>query len=570
MWQEAIKKRSLIVGFNLPFDLSRLAFRWGESRSEQFRRGFSIAFWSWKDKRGRRRENKYRPRLAIKTLDSKGALKGFTSAMDTDWIDRIAIAGEPPLGAYSHRGHLLDLRTLAFALTDRSHSLASACRTFKVEHPKQEVDEHGVITARYIDYNRGDVRATAELLETLLTEYNLHPIDLQPTKAYSPASIGKAYLRAFGITPILERQQDFPLEVLGASMEAFYGGRAECRIRHELVPVVHVDFVSMYPTVNALMKLWEFHIAERINVQDATKETRRVIERTTIDHCLEPSLWPDLATLVLVEPAGDVLPVRGRYDEAREGWQIGVNPFWGEPRWYTLADVLASRLVTGRAPKVLRAIKLQPVGRLPGLQPLMLRGDMEVDPYRDDPFRLVIERRARTDKDDPLNRFLKIFANGTAYGMLAELNPREGLESWARVFTGSGSFGAKVKSPERPGAFAFPPLPAFIAGGARLMLAILEALVVEAGGTYAMCDTDSMSIVAREEPTTLPSRVQVISWADVDRIRDRFTALNPYDRAIVSSILKLEDVNFLPTGERQQLWCYAISAKRYVHLQPFE
>jgi hypothetical protein len=46
--------------------------------------------------------------------------------------------------------------------------------------------------------------------------------------------------------------------------------------------------------------------------------------------------------------------------------------------------------------------------------------------------------------------------------------------------------------------------------------------------------------------------------------------LNPYDLQAVGSILKLEDVNFLPTGERHQLWCYLISAKRYVHFQRFE
>jgi hypothetical protein len=570
VWQEAIRKRSLIVGFNLPFDLSRLASNWGESTSEQFRRGFSLAFWQWTDKKGRRRENKFRPRLAIKTIDSKRALKGFTSARDTDWIDRIAASGEAPQGAYSHRGHLLDLRTLVFALTDQSHSLASACRTFKVEHGKEETDKHGVITADYIDYNRGDVRATVGLLEKLLTEYYRHPIDLQPTKAYSPASIGKAYLRAFGVTPILHRQLDFSLELLGASMEAFYGGRAECRIRHEAVPVVHVDFVSMYPTVNALLGLWSFHIADRIDVNDSTTFTRTFVDQVGLDTCFSSDVWTRLTTLVLVEPDGDILPVRARYEEGRDGWQIGVNPLWGDPRWYTLADVIASKLLTGTTPRILRAVTLRPVGQLAGLRPLKLRGEIKIDPYRDDPFRVVIERRARTPKDDPLNRFLKIFANGTAYGMLAELNRQDGRESWAQVFTGSGGFGTKVRSPERPGAFTFPSLPSFIAGGGRLMLAILEASVDELGGTYAMCDTDSMSIVASPERKTLPSGIRAIDWTAVEAIRERFNSLNPYDRHAVDSILKLEDVNFLPTGERNQLWCYAISAKRYVHFQRFE
>src|SRR5207245_2827712 len=155
--------------------------------------------------------------------------------------------------AYTFRGHFLDLRTLAFALTDQAHSLESACQAFGVEHGKTGTSEHGRITSDYVDYNRRDVRATAELFFKVMEEYNRHPIDLEPAKAYSPASIGKAYLRAMGIQPILQRQTDFRKEVLGAAMTAYYGGRAECRIRRVPVPVVYLDFRSMYPTVCSLM-----------------------------------------------------------------------------------------------------------------------------------------------------------------------------------------------------------------------------------------------------------------------------------------------------------------------------
>jgi hypothetical protein len=59
-----------------------------------------------------------------------------------------------------------------------------------------------------------------------------------------------------GIVPPLERQPDFPPAVLGYAMAAYYGGRAECRVRRTPMPVVYVDYVSMYATVNALMGLW--------------------------------------------------------------------------------------------------------------------------------------------------------------------------------------------------------------------------------------------------------------------------------------------------------------------------
>src|SRR6185312_14477078 len=98
-------------------------------------------------------------------------------------------------------------KTLAFALTDRGHSLKSACEAFGVEDGKMEVSGHGKITEEYIHYNRRDVAASSQLAEKLLQEYDLHPISLPETKAFSPASIGKAYLRGMGITPISQRQK---------------------------------------------------------------------------------------------------------------------------------------------------------------------------------------------------------------------------------------------------------------------------------------------------------------------------------------------------------------------------
>jgi hypothetical protein len=128
-----------------------------------------------------------------------------------------------------NRGQFLDLRTLASALTDRSYSLESACQDFAVEHGKQKAEKHGVVTAEYVDYNRRDVKATGELLVKLLEEFERHPISLQVTKAFSAASIAKSYERAMGIKPVLARQPDFPREILGYAMNAFFGGRAECR-----------------------------------------------------------------------------------------------------------------------------------------------------------------------------------------------------------------------------------------------------------------------------------------------------------------------------------------------------
>jgi hypothetical protein len=93
-----------------------------------------------------------------------------------------------------------------------------------VEHGKIEASEHGKISEEYIDYNRRHVQATSELAKKLLEEYDKHPINLPENRAFSPASIGKAYLRAMGITPIAQRHTKFQ-PYIGYAQTAFFGGR---------------------------------------------------------------------------------------------------------------------------------------------------------------------------------------------------------------------------------------------------------------------------------------------------------------------------------------------------------
>jgi hypothetical protein len=57
--------------------------------------------------------------------------------------------------------------------------------------------------------------------------------------------------------------------------------------------------------------------------------------------------------------------------------------------------------------------------------------------------------------------------------------------------------------------------------------------------------------------------VWALSFADVDRIRDKFESLNPWRDSLKAPFLKLEKENFGQDGERQQLYAYCISAKLY-------
>ena len=589
--------RALIVGFNLPFDLSRIAVDCGAARSRarrsrdapvRYRGGFSFLMSRYRDKKTRKLQpNSYRPRIRIQHIDSKKAFIEFKKPMEVSQDDQRPAEGAAPNPKYRFPGRFLDLRTLSFALTSRGHSLASACETFGVAHPKAKAEQHGVITREYIDYNRRDVLASQELLEKLRVEFDRHPIDLDPCKAYSPASLSKAYFRAMGLRPPAEQFEDLPREVLGQTMTAFFGGRAEDRIRKTPVPVVYTDFLSMYPTVQTNMGLWELLRAKKIEAVEVTKEIQTLLDRVSVEDVIRPEFWRKLRVFVQVVPQGDVLPVRAQYQGSE--WNLAVNSLVADvPLWYALPDLIASKLLTGRAPRIKQAFRMVPKGRQASLRAARLGGAIAVDPGRENLFKTVIEERQRIKKDPRLSKaerdrdqlFLKIFANAGSYGVFVEMNRKElrsGDSERLSLYGREGRFDSRSNSPEEPGEYCFPPVAALITAGARLKLALLERMVSDKGGTYVFADTDSMAIVANESgglvpceggPHRLPDgseAIRALSWEEVEAIVDRFRALNPYDREIVpGSILKIEDVNFDPdTREQRPIHAYAISAKRY-------
>src|SRR5207249_5016739 len=159
-------------------------------------------------------------------------------------------------------------------------------------------------------------------------------------------------------------------ETLGICMQAYYGGRAEVRIRHTPMPVVYTDFTSQYPTVNILMGLWRILIANNLRVQDATREVRALLQFLTPAVLFHRLTWPKLAFFALVQPNADVLPVRTIYSDVQGSDQtnIGLNPLTSEkPLWFAGPDIVGSLLLTGRAPKILRAIRFKAVGVQKGM-----------------------------------------------------------------------------------------------------------------------------------------------------------------------------------------------------------
>ncbi len=54
------------------------------------------------------------------------------------------------------------------------------------------------------------------------------------TDIYSAASLGKQALNQFNIKPFMQQNPDFPFEILGYLMSAYYGGRVNAGSRKHL------------------------------------------------------------------------------------------------------------------------------------------------------------------------------------------------------------------------------------------------------------------------------------------------------------------------------------------------
>jgi plasmid maintenance system antidote protein VapI len=573
LFRYAYDLRGSIVGFNLPFDISRLATVHGSARGSTMRGGFTFTltpkFLPRDDSR------RYRPRIQVKHRSQRSAFVQFAAPFDQlDARSERKRQHKTPV----RRGYYFDLKTIAAALTSESHSLESLSQFLDVQHKKLKTDEHGRrLTEEYIAYALRDVETSWECFVALRDQYNaLGLTRTQLNQIQSEAGIGKGYLRQMNVRPWREMQPDFPRPLVGNIMSAYFGGRAEVHIRRKITRVLYHDFLSMYPTVCTLMGLWRFAIARSMGWRDTTEETRAILEGVTLEELQRPEFWPQLVTLVQIEPDADILPVRALYSEGAQH-TIGLNYLTSKvPLWFVLADCIGSKLLSGKAPKVLRAITYEPSGTQSGLLPIQVMGNpaYRIEPRQDDFYRSVIDLRTQTKNNaktatgkrkarlEVEQQLLKIMGNATSYGIFMELNPDQATEEEELTRYGVTAGGVPMLSRkiERPGVYFHPMLAAVITGAARLMLAINERLALEAGFDWAICDTDSMALA---KPEAMSDR-EFLNRAE--GIRNWFLPLNPYAKK--EPLLKLEDENKRFTGGRvtdalEPLFLYAVSAKRY-------
>jgi hypothetical protein len=570
---------ALLIGHNVPFDLSRLAARWTRGGTG-YRNGFRFALCSCEHRLRdgtRSRQCFQHPALNIKVI---GHLKAFIGFQLGRYAPNAAEGAEES-SRYADdeklRGRFLDTATLARALLGPGDmSLKGLAQMLATAHQKLDTDEHGAtLSPVYLDYARQDVTVTWELYQALRDLYGRHGLDTPLWKIYSEASIGKAYLSQMGITPLRERHPDFPKDVLGYGMAALYGARVECAVRLQPIEVEYLDFLSQYSTVNALLGLQDLLLAKTITVRRGSKvvdDVRALLDRISLDDLQHPEVWRQLRVLCLVKPDHDRLPFRTEYGPA--GRNVALPRIeHGLETWYALPDLIASKLLTGKAPHVLDAVELVPSAENIETKPLAFFGDAAhtIDPQTMDIFSEVVSLRceikeqrdaakkrgntAEAARLDAVQLGLKLMASGTSYGIFIEENEEDEYQD-ARPVTvhAVSTWQTKTKHVEVAGKYAFPPIGCLIAAGGRLLLALAERCAADQGIGYAMMDTDGLALV---KPGTM-SRAEFYRRAA--EVRAWFTPLSPHRGQ--PPILEQEEQNRWD-GQREPLFFPGIADKRY-------
>ena len=147
---------AVIVGFNLPFDLSRLAIghssartimRRDGSRDRSMVGGFTF----------RLSDVKGRPNIRVRHRSSRSAFISFTQT----WSDPVYVTGDDGEEETVRKpGFFLDIKTLAAALTSKSFSLSRLAKHLGVASKGEFTDFGRVIDPDLVEYAVQDTQVT--------------------------------------------------------------------------------------------------------------------------------------------------------------------------------------------------------------------------------------------------------------------------------------------------------------------------------------------------------------------------------------------------------------------------
>ena len=539
--------RARLVGFDLPYVLSRIVTSWTGAR--KVRDAFSLKLVE---------DNPRLPAVRIKSISSNAAFIQFAAPIRKKSEKK----NIPTRMVY--RGNFVDVKTISYAMTNDSFdSVYDVAERLGFDCSR---NSHKKVTPKAIDDSVQKTILTYDLYshmaKTLQDTFLVRPAGVN--RLYSPATLAKLCLKKFKIRPFLEKNDKFPKEVLGHLLGCYFGGRVEVRIRKQPTRVTYLDLTSTYPSLFCLMNMYQFLIAEKIETAHTKKETQELLDKITLDDISKEETWKGLVTICKVKPDGRmILPVRSAYEHSRKTQNIGVNYLEttdGTCMWFTIHDVIASKLLTGTTPTIEDAITFVPVGMqedLPDEDIEIFKG-VTINPRHGNFIQKLIEKRleikeAQADNselDGTIQNTIKIIANTASYGIHIQINSEKTEKKDGHIAV----YGIDDKPflvdcttlarREVPARHFNPILGVFMPAASRLVLAAAECIATKHRDGYAAyMDTDAIFVSPRH----------------ADEIQEFFQGLNPYDKDV--TMFKIEkDDNGKPL---ENVLFYGISSKRY-------
>jgi hypothetical protein len=435
----------IVIGHNLPFDIGALAVKWGLANGDDMFGALSCT-------------------LAADLIKTPEAASPFRNKFDSVKIRRVG-PGKHLYGWKYNDNPLLEaisfVDTLPLAralLSPPSASMGYLCDQFKYPGPDKPDDAGShfkPLTQECVQYCEDDIDRSWFLFRKLRETWERTNLAAPLSRILSEASIGKTFLREFGLTPFLEqnglRERPYHkqyglarleasnaksfraalFELCGVAMEAMNGAKSCVNWRHDIVRVILADFKSQYPSVNYLLGLQEILIAERISTEPGgpDDETARTLQTMTVDECLAGGFHTQrraLRSYVLVEQIDTYGVVRTIYrkpvpsasldidpDEDRKPFtdasasiNIGVNKIkHGPPLWVAGPTYLAMKFLNeleGKAPpRIIETRTIIPHGVQSDLTAVKFfgRDDYVIDLTKEDCFKRVIDMRSEVRAD---------------------------------------------------------------------------------------------------------------------------------------------------------------------------
>jgi hypothetical protein len=532
----AVTSRAVVVGFNLPFDLARIAAEWEPKRKIGGKRAWTLSLIPRSNPKWA-----FVPRLRIERVHSAMSFISFTGTKNR---------------FRKYTGAFVDLRTFVRALTGEKHSLESAGEAFGCVRAKTKVEYSGPVTNRFLDYGLNDVELTWELYRKCRDRYAQFGLDVHPSRIYSSASLAKEIWKARGIVPPV-----LPPKIAGRLMASFHAGKVECNLRaREVEDVSVLDFTSQFPSLFCLLGAERFLGAERVTTQRSTEEIRTWVEGLTVEQLLRRETWldPRWWSLCEVESSGSILPIRSTYsgrdtDAPTIGWNQ-VTTELGLTLPFMVADAVAAKLLCGKAPRIVLATTFKPQGSQE-VRPVKVLG-VEVQP-EEGLIQTLAEariREKRTPTPGSKNRAegLKTICNAGSYGIFVEVN-RKDRKGRVRIHgLGGEPFESEDSEIEELGSDYFPLVGAALTSASHLLLALVETEVARLGGRMVYCDTDSAFVT--------PAKIG-------REVGAAFAGLNPYREE--TTFLKDEAETKAPKAEYpkdcrdSRPRFFGLSSKRY-------